>query len=60
MVRFKFAFDVYCAISEICGFAFLRVEENALIIPNMFGLLLGDGGVNQETGDEIQLLALGW
>jgi hypothetical protein len=36
----------------------LRVEENALITLNMFGLPLGDGGVNQETGEEILLLDL--
>jgi hypothetical protein len=36
----------------------LRVEENALITLNMSGLHLGDGGVNQETGEEILLLDL--
>ena len=35
-----------------------RVEENALITLNMSGLLLGDGGVNQGTGDAILPLGL--
>ena len=37
-----------------------RVEENALITLNMSGLLLGDGGVNQGTGDAILPLGLEW
>ena len=60
MVRFWVRLQKKYFLDDIDAYFLLRAEENALNTPNMSGLLLADGGVNQGTGDEILPLGLEW